>query len=144
MSASKFSGLNPYFPLTLSLPPLPQVIVIVRVKYWLGSRYFRMMSSAENFRVKKWVTLFPYSVIGAWKKTTGGRSFFALVDETKWRSESLEPFINFLAFVVRTLWPKVNKLISEYPRELANFHRCKIFHKFFSSQYFHLKFVRMM
>jgi len=40
-----------------------------------------------------------------------------VVNETWQISESLEPVIDLLALVVRKLWPKINKLIREFPRD---------------------------
>ena len=46
------------------------------------------------------------------KKTTRGRSFSFVINETRRKSESLELLTDVLEFVARKLWPKNHKLIS--------------------------------
>jgi len=44
---------------------------------------------------------------------TARQKYFALKCslETRLESESFEPLINFLLFLVKMLWPKINKII---------------------------------
>jgi len=57
---------------------------------------------------------------GPWPQRKGGYISLKFVLETRPESESFEPLINFVAFLVQKLWPK-NKLISYLISGLINY-----------------------
>jgi len=54
---------------------------------------------------------FSDDVMGELKKLKEVDSVFFLEKESRQKYESLEPLMDFLALIVRKLWPKSNKLI---------------------------------
>ena len=109
---------------------------LFRNGFWLGPR----LKTPTNKKLQpKWaITLSGRKLLGSpnfqvmssgfEKKTTRDRSLFSC--ERRRIPETLVPLVVFLAFVVQTLWPKINKPISEFSWELAHLHMCKIYHNF--------------